>query len=150
MTTKAAIKDFLDQRTLAVVGVSRGGKKFGNTAYKELKAKGYQVFPVNPHVDAIDGDRCYSSLSALPEPVGGVLIVVPPRETEQVVRDAAAAGIRRVWMQQGAESQAAIQFCEERGISAIHGECILMFAEPAAFYHRLHRWVWRLLGKLPQ
>lgn len=150
MTTKAAVKDFLDQRTLAVVGVSRGGKKFGNTAYKELKAKGYQVFPVNPHVDAIDGDRCYSSLSALPEPVGGVLIVVPPRETEQVVRDAAAAGIRRVWMQQGAESQAAIQFCEERGISAIHGECILMFAEPAAFYHRLHRWVWRLLGKLPQ
>jgi predicted CoA-binding protein len=150
MTTKAAVKDFLDQRTLAVVGVSRGGKKFGNTAYKELKAKGYQVFPVNHHVDAIDGDRCYSSLSALPEPVGGVLIVVPPRETEQVVRDAAAAGIRRVWMQQGAESQAAIQFCEERGISAIHGECILMFAEPAAFYHRLHRWVWRLLGKLPQ
>jgi predicted CoA-binding protein len=150
MTTKAAVKDFLDQRTLAVVGVSRGGKKFGNTAYKELKAKGYQVFPVNPHVDAIDGDRCYSSLSALPEPVGGVLIVVPPRETEQVVRDAAAAGIRRVWMQQGAESQAAIQFCEEQGISAIHGECILMFAEPAAFYHRLHRWVWRLLGKLPQ
>jgi predicted CoA-binding protein len=149
MTTKAAVEDFLAQQTLAVVGVSREGKKFGNTAYKELKAKGYQVFPVHPHVDAIDGARCYPGLSALPEPVGGVLIVVPPHETEKVVRDAAAAGIRRVWMQQGAGSQAAIQFCEEQGISAIHGECILMFADPASF-HRLHRWIWGLLGKLPK
>jgi predicted CoA-binding protein len=66
------------------------------------------------------------------------------------VRDAAAAGIRRVWMQQGAESEAAIRFCAENGISAVHGECILMFAEPAAFYHRMHRWVWGLLGKLPR
>ncbi len=149
MTSKAAVEDFLAQKTLAVVGVSREGGKFGNMARKELDAKGYQVFPVHPHVDAIDGERCYPSLSALPEAVGGVLIVVPPQETEKVVRDVAAAGIRRVWMQQGAESQAAIQFCEEQGISAIHGECIMMFAEPASF-HRLHRWIWGLLGKLPE
>jgi hypothetical protein len=32
---------------------------------------------------------------------------------------------------------------------AVHGECILMFAEPAAFFHRAHRWIWRMLGKLP-
>jgi predicted CoA-binding protein len=88
-------------------------------------------------------------LSVLPEPVGGVLIVVPPAETEKVVRDAAQVGIRRVWMQQGAESETAIRFCEENGISAVHGECILMFAQPAGF-HRLHRWVWGLLGKLPR
>ena len=73
-----------------------------------------------------------------------------PAQTQQVVRDAAAAGIRRVWLQQGAESAAAIRFCEENGISTVHGECILMFAEPAAFYHRAHRWVWKLLGKLPR
>ena len=150
MTTKAMVNDFLDQRTLAVVGVSRDGKKFGNTAYKELKAKGYRVIPVNPHAEAIEGDLCYPSLSDLPDPVDGVLIVVPPSETEKVVREAAEAGITRVWMQQGAESVAAVRFCEEQGISAVHGECILMFAETGAFHHRLHRWVWGLLGKLPQ
>lgn len=150
MTTKAAVQDFLDRRNLAVVGVSRGGKKFGNAAYKELKAKGYQLYPVNPNADVIEGDLCYRSLSVLPQPVEGLLIVVPPQETEKVVGDAAEAGIRRVWMQQGAESPAAIQFCQEQGISVIYGECILMFAEPAAFYHRLHRWVWGLLGKLPK
>jgi predicted CoA-binding protein len=150
MATKAAVSDFLAQRTFAVVGASREGTKFGNTAYKELKAKGYKVIPVNPHAEIIEGDPCYPSLSALPEAVDGVLIVVPPSETEKVVRDAAEAGIRRVWMQQGAESQAAIRFCEERDISAVHGECILMFADPTALHHRMHRWAWGILGKLPQ
>ncbi len=150
MTSKAAVTDFVGLRKLAVVGVSRQGKKFGNFAFRELRAKGYELFPVHPQAETIEGERCYASLGALPGPVDGLLIVVPPAQTEQVVRDAAAAGIRRVWMQQGAASPAAIKFCQENGISEVHGECILMFTEPAAWWHRAHRWVWKLLGKLPQ
>jgi predicted CoA-binding protein len=150
MTSRAVVDDFVSQRKLAVVGVSRQKMKFGNLAFKELRRKGYKLFPVHPHAETIEGELCYPSLAALPEPVGGVLVVVPPAQAEQVVRDAAAAGIRRVWLQQGAGSATAIRFCEENGISAVHGECILMFAEPAAFYHRAHRWVWKLLGKLPR
>jgi predicted CoA-binding protein len=150
MTSRGAVGDFVSQRKLAVVGVSRKRMKFGNLAFRELRGKGYKLFPVHPFAEAIEGERCYPSLSMLPEPVDGVLIIVPPAQAEQVVRDAAGAGIRRVWLQQGAESAAAIRFCEENGISAVHGECILMFAEPAAFYHRLHRWVGKLLGKLPR
>ncbi len=150
MTTKAMIDDFLAQRTLAIVGVSRKTEKFGCTVYRELKAKGYKVFPVNPHAEEVLGDRCYPNLGALPEPVGGVVIVVPPAETERVVQDAAAAQIRRVWMQQGAESEAALRFCKDNGMSVVSGECIMMFAQPVGFGHGLHRWVWGLLGKLPQ
>ncbi|NOY06371.1 MAG: CoA-binding protein, partial [Chlorobi bacterium] len=62
---------------------------------------------------------------------------------------AAENGIRRIWMQQGAESEEAIRFCEEHGINVVHGECIMMFMEDPAFMHRAHRWVWKLLGKLP-
>ena len=149
MNPKAAVDDFLAQRSLAVVGVSRGGKKFGNTAYRELKAKGYQLFPVHPEAEVLEGDKCYPSLSSLPELVGGVLVVVPPAQTEQVVRDATAANIPRVWLQQGAGSEAAVRFCEEHDISVVAGECILMFAEPVGFLHKPHRWVWKLLGKLP-
>jgi len=148
MTTKAVAEDFIDQRTLAIVGVSRSGKKFGNAASRELRKKGYRVLPVHPEADSIDGERCYPSLGALPEQVGGVLVVVPPQQTEQVVRQAVDAGIRRVWMQQGAESKAAIDFCRERGVSVVHGECILMFAAPTGA-HKLHHWVWRLFGRLP-
>ncbi len=75
---------------------------------------------------------------------------MPPDETERVVRDAAAAGIPRVWKLQGAESEEAIRFCEEHGISVVAGECILMFARPLRFYHKPHRCVWKLLGKLPK
>lgn len=149
MTSKAAVEDFVGQRALAIVGVSRDARKFGRLAYKTLKGKGYRVFAVNRNAERIDGDRCYPDLHSLPERVDGAVIVVPPTESEQVVRAAAEVGIRRVWLQQGAESASAIRFCQEHGISEVHGECILMFTQPTS-YHRLHRWAWAALGKLPR
>jgi predicted CoA-binding protein len=149
MTSRAAVEGFLAQSDLAVVGVSRSGKKFGNMVYRELRAKGYHLVPIHPEADELEGDKCYATFQILPTPVGGVVIIVPPEQTEQVVREAAAANIKRVWMQQGAESAEAISFCSDNGIEVVHGECILMFAEPSKFYHRLHRWVWKLSGKLP-
>lgn len=150
MTSKATVNDFLAQKTLAVVGVSRDPKAFANGAYKELKEKGYRLLPVNPHMEAFDGDKCFPSLAALPEAPGGALIMVAPAQAEGVVRDAAAAGIKRVWMQPGAESPEAIAFCEARGIAVVHGECIMMFAPPVKSVHRLHRGVMGLFGQLPK
>jgi hypothetical protein len=150
MTTLANVRDFLAQRTLAVVGASRSGKGFGSAAFRELKAKGYRLLPVHPEAEQIEGERCYPSLKALPEPVGGVLIVVPPQETEKVIREAAQSGIRRVWIQQGAESDAAVRYCQQEGLSVVAGQCILMFAEPVATFHRFHGWLWRLFGKAPK
>jgi predicted CoA-binding protein len=96
MTSKAVVEDFLAQRTLAVVGASRDGKKFGNKVYKDLIRKGYETYPVNPNADVVDGKRCYPDLSALPEAVDGVVFVVPPAQTEKVVREVAELGpVRR-------------------------------------------------------
>jgi len=132
-----------------MVGVSRSGKGFGNYAYRMLKQRGCSVFAVHPHAQTLEGDRAYPSLDALPERVGGVVVVVPASEGEQVVRAAAAAGIGRVWLQQGSESPAVLRLCEELGVVAVHGHCILMFTEPVRSFHRFHRFLWRLLGKLP-
>lgn len=63
---------------------------------KDLKEKGYRVFPINPHARSIDGKRCYPNLSALPERPDGVVTVVPPETTEEEVKQAQAAGIQRV------------------------------------------------------
>ncbi len=150
MSSKATIEEFLAQPVLAVVGVSRDSKKFGSKVYNDLRRKGYQTFAVNPNVHVIRDSPCYPSLQALPKRVDGVVFVVPPGETEKMVQEVAEVGIRRVWMQQGSESQDAIRFCEENNISVVAGECILMFAEPAEFYHRVHRWAWGVLGKLPK
>ena len=148
MTSREAVQEFISQRTLALVGVSRGGKKFGNSVLKELTAKGYTVFPVHPSADAIAGVRCWPSLRTLPEPVGGVVIVVPPAETEKVVRDAVAAGIRRIWIQQGAQSEAAVRFCADNKLPAVTKQCILMYVEPVTSIHAFHRWVKKLFGGL--
>ncbi|HEX2980271.1 MAG TPA: CoA-binding protein [Anaerolineaceae bacterium] len=146
MLTKEAVNDFLGQKALAVVGVSRNPSKFGNAIYKDLKARGFRVFGVNPQMTEVLGDPCYPSLSALPETVGGVVVVVPPAQAEKVIAEAAKAGIRRVWLQQGSESPAAVQAAEKAGLKVISGECILMYASPA-FPHNFHAWIWRAVGK---
>lgn len=149
MTTRQLVDDFVQHKTLALIGASRDKNKFGNIALRELRARGYRVFPVNPLAEAIDGEACYPDLASLPEPVDRLLIVLPPDKALEAVRQAQALGIQRIWLQQGAESQPAIQYCQEKGLQAVYGECILMFAKPVKFPHSAHRWVWGLLGKLP-
>jgi hypothetical protein len=142
------VEQFLAQRSLGLVGVSRSGRKFGNAVLRELTKRGYRVSVVHHEAAEIDGVRCVPSVSELPDEVGGLVLVVPPEQTERIVREAAVKGVRRIWMQQGSESPAAIELCRENGIDAVHGECILMFAEPAGI-HRFHHFIWKLLGKLP-
>lgn len=150
MVTGQQISEFLSERRLALVGASRNGKKFGNAVLRELRARGYQVYPVHPEAPEIEGQPCWPSVTRLPEKVGGVVLVIPPAATAEVVREAIDAGIPRVWMQQGSESAAAVSYCEQRAIPVVHGHCLLMFLEPAAFVHRAHRWIWDLFGKLPR
>ena len=146
----STVGEFVAQKSLALAGASRGGKKFGNTILKELREKGYTVYPVHPEVKDIDGVACAPSLAALPEAVGGLVLVVPPAESAKLVREAHDAGIRRVWMQQGAESAEAIAFCHDNGIDVVSGECLLMYIEPVQGVHSFHRWVWKIFGKLPK
>jgi len=149
MTSKKLVEEFLAQKKFAVVGVSRKKAKFGNAIYKELKQKGYTVFPINPNMQTFDGEICYPDLLSLPEKVDAVIINVPPVQTEKVVRETKEAGINKVWLQQGSQSEVAVKYCEENNIDCVSNECILMFAEPSAFIHRTHKWIWNVLGKLP-
>jgi predicted CoA-binding protein len=148
MITRASVEGFLAEKTLAIAGVSRSGKGFGIAVIKDLTGKGYEVHPVHPEADEVCRFRCFRSIADLPKEVGGLVLVVPPDQTEKLVREAKDAGIKRVWMQQGAESAEAIRFCEESGIDAVHGECVMMFAQPTGV-HKVHRWLNGVFGKLP-
>ncbi len=148
MSSMAMIDQFVSQPALALMGMSRSGKKFGNFAYRALVSKGYRVYPIHPDANDINGVRCYSDFADLPERVEGALVVLPAAKALSAIRKAAAAGIRRVWLQQGLESPDVLRACQELGIDVISGECILMFARPTG-YHKMHRWVWGMLGKLP-
>jgi uncharacterized protein len=140
--------DLLAQRELAVVGVSRGGKKFGNAIYTELTAKGYHMMAVHPQAP-LPGVESYRSFRELPMVPGGVVVSVRPGETLKVVQQAHEAGIRRVWIQQGSATKEAIAFCRDHEMPLVSGQCILMYAEPVRSIHGVHRWVWRFLGLAP-
>jgi predicted CoA-binding protein len=126
LTSPSDIDRFLSLRSFAVVGASRDRSKYGNIVYRELRSRGFRVFAVNPRAAEIEGEPSYPALDALPEPVDGAVIVVPPAETERAVRAAVAGGIRAIWMQPGAESEAAIRTCEENGLCTIHSACVLL------------------------
>jgi uncharacterized protein len=148
MTSAKSIEAFLDNPSLAVVGVSRSGRGFGNSACRALRAQEYRVYPVNWSAPTVDGVRCYARLSELPERVNAVLVVVPPQQAIDVIRDAAAAGIRHVWLQQGAESAEAVRIGGELGLDVVAGECILMFAQPTRI-HKAHRRLRQVTHGLP-
>jgi predicted CoA-binding protein len=150
MNSKQDIQDFLAQKTLAIAGFSRDEKSFSANAAKELRAKGYRLLPVNPNAKSIGGETCYPNLASLPEKVGGVVVFTKPDQSESVVRDALAAGITRVWLQQGAQSNAAIALAKEKGMQVVAGKCIMMFVEPVTSIHSMHRWFAKVFGQLPK
>lgn len=149
MTTRREIDDFLAQKRIAFVGVSRNTKEYSSTVYRTLKAKGYQLYPVNPHAEQIEGDRCYPTLDKIQEPVDAALVMLPAGPAEEMVRQCAQAGIRRVWSR-GSLSQDSARFCREQGVSLVDNACPLMFAEPVGFGHACHRFVLKLTGALPK
>ncbi|HEX2923511.1 MAG TPA: CoA-binding protein [Chloroflexota bacterium] len=150
MPSKAVIDDFLAQKKIALVGVSRDSKQFANMVYRSFKSKGYQLYPVNPHAETLEGECCYSTPADLPETVDGALVMVAPSAAAKAVQQCADAGIRRVWLGNGSVSLEAVALCKERGIAVVDGACPMMFAEPVGFGHACHRFVLKIAGKLPK
>jgi predicted CoA-binding protein len=154
MSSMALVQDFLGQKRLAVVGVSRKPDDFSRKLFCELRDRGYDVVPVNPEVDEIDGKKCFAHLQDVQPPVDGALLMTSPAVSDRVVEECARAGIGRVWMYRaggaGAVSSQAMRFCESHGISVIPGECPLMFLPQGHWFHRLHGLVRKITGRYPR
>ncbi len=156
-TINTLVTDFLDQRRIAVVGVSDQRDTGCNMAFERFKAAGYEVFPVNPRIDTYDGVTCYPDLKSIPGKPDGVFILTNPGVTNQIVDECIALGVEYVWMHcmmgtkpglaQGmtSVSQEAVQKCRENGIRVIPGSCPNQFLNPD-FGHRMMRGLWGILG----
>ena len=141
------IQSFVDQKKIAVVGASRNGNKFGNAAAKELQERGYEVFYIHPDVEEIDGHSTHPNLDAVKDQVESVWVSVPADRAAGVLRDAATAGLTRVWLQQGASSIELEKLSSELGLDLVAGKCILMYAEPVRSFHKFHQVLWKLIGQ---
>jgi predicted CoA-binding protein len=151
------VHDFLAQKRIAVAGVSRNNSHHpvGNLIYHRLKTTGHEVFPVNPHMQTFEGDRCYPDLQSIPGGVDGVVIITRPETTERLVRDCTDAGVRRVWMHQSigkgssSISPKAVEYCNQHDISVIAGACPMMYGDDVDFGHTCLRWFLTLTRGLP-
>jgi predicted CoA-binding protein len=120
------IKEFMAQKKFAVVGATDNPQKYGNQIVKNLKRRGYEVYPVNPRLKELEGLNCYPALADIPVKVDVVDFVVPPAATEEILKQCQELGLTRIWLQPGSESATAIAFCHENNLKVVHSVCVMM------------------------
>lgn len=130
MNTEAErIKAFLNCRSFAVVGAGNDMAKYGSKVFAAYLQTGRNPYPVNPNQPTVQGHQAYPSLANLPGPVEAISVITPPTVTERIVEDAAAANVKHIWMQPGAESETAVTRANELEMSVIAGgPCFLVIA----------------------
>jgi uncharacterized protein len=152
-TTIEDVEDFLDQKRIAFVGVSRDAKDFSRSLFRDLQRQGYTVIPINPQMTDVEGSRCFARVQDVTLPVDGALIMTPAAKSEEVVRDCAQAGVTRVWLHRGtgagSASTAAVDLCQQFGIRVVAGYCPYMFLPQTPFFHRIHGFFMKLTGAYP-
>ncbi len=122
-----AIEKFLQSEVFGVVGASEDRSKYGNKVLRCYQMNNRKVIPVNPKVAMVEGAASVATVADLPDSVKSISVITPPAVTEKVVEAAIARGITDIWMQPGAESEAAIERCKSAGINVIADHsCVLV------------------------
>lgn len=113
-----------ESRTLAIVGLSADWFRPSNFAAKYTQAQGYRIIPVNPKYTEILGEKCYPSLSAIPEPVDLVDVFRKPADTPAIAAEAVAIGARTLWLQIGVINDEARLIAENAGLTVVMDRCV--------------------------
>ncbi len=154
MKTSDLIQEFLAQRRVAFVGVSRKETDFSRHLFREFVNRGYDVVPVHPHASEIEQRPAVPRVQDIKPPVRAALVMTPRELSERIVLDCADAGIDLVWLYgvSGKEDvhPSALEAGRKHGVGIIAGYCPYMFFSKVPFYHTIHRYVWKMIGRYPQ
>jgi predicted CoA-binding protein len=122
----ASIPDLLrNSRTIAVVGLSNNPMRPSNGVAEYLKRSGYRVIPINPNETQVLGEKCYSRLEDVPEPIDMVDIFRRSEYVPDIVESAIRVGAKSVWMQEGVINEAAARRARQAGIEVVMDRCTL-------------------------
>lgn len=111
----------------ALVGASTNPAKYGHIVFFDFLYDGFNVIPVNPKLQDLGGIPAFASLRDVKPPPDIAIVVVPPNVGIGVLDDAAAAGVRKLWFQPGAESDEIVRKAESLGLRVIaDGSCIMV------------------------
>lgn len=104
---------------IAIIGASKNKHKFGNKAVRAFVEAGWTVFPVNPKEKEIEGLTCYASVLDINERIDIVSLYVPSSVSLGLVDDIKKKGVKKVYVNPGAESDELIAKLRENGIEPL-------------------------------
>jgi len=113
-----------DSRTVAMVGLSANWYRPSFFAAKYLQDHGYRVIPVNPRYDEVLGERCYASLSDIPDAVDVVDCFRRGEEIPPLAEQAIAIGAKVLWMQLGVVNTEAARTAHQAGLDVVMDRCM--------------------------
>jgi len=113
-------------RVIAMVGESNDHYYTSYQVAQYLKQMGYKVYPVNPNIKKVDGDRSYPDLESIPEPIDIVDVFRKPTHLDKIVDDSTAVGAKVLWTQLDVVSatQEPERRAVESGMKVVSDRCI--------------------------
>ncbi|MBN2010896.1 CoA-binding protein [candidate division KSB1 bacterium] len=142
---KSQIQQFWSKRHYVLFGMSRKKESVSREVYTLMTCKGYDIYPINPNVDEIDGIRCYRHLADINAPIDGAVIITNPTISHQVVRDCEQQGITDFWFQYNTLDDALKTYMNEHNLNFINS-CVLLHHKESPFPHSVHRFFYRLFN----
>jgi len=121
------LRDILEKsRVIAMVGESNDHYYSSYQVAQYLKEMGYTVYPVNPMIKSVEGDRSYPSLSEVPEPIDIVDVFRDPTHLGGIVDEAIAVGAKTLWAQLGVvtSNQKPERKAKEAGLKVVSNRCM--------------------------
>jgi len=113
-------------RTIAVVGLSDSPAKPSYYVSEYMQRHGYKIYPVNPTLETVLGEKCYASLSELPVKPDVVNVFRLPKAIPAIVDEMLQLGLKNMWVQQGIVNVEAAQKAEQGGINVVMDRCIMI------------------------
>ena len=121
------IRKILEQKNIAVVGMSKNEGKPAHFVPKYLIEHGYNVIPVNPTITEVLGRKSYPSIADIPDDVDVVDIFRRSEDVPPVVNDAInKEGIKVIWMQSGIYNEEAERKAKEKGMDVVFNRCMMV------------------------
>lgn len=111
-------------KKIAVIGISSKPERPSHYVSMFMKEHGYQIIPVNPGLDEVLGEKCYSTLSEIPYDVEVVDIFRRPEYVDEIVDEAIKVGVKVIWMQEGIINENAAQKAIEAGLHVVMDHCM--------------------------
>ena len=121
-------------RTVAVIGASTDRHKFGNKAVRAFRAAGWQVFPVNPRGEEVEGIAAFRTVEEITLPLDVVSLYVAPGVGWKLLAAIASKQPGELWINPGAGDTALVAAAKAQGLRAVELCSILRIGlHPADF-----------------